>query len=245
MKIYLAGSGWNKIWEKMNFFTFNRLETFWGINAKKEGPKVKLYDNYMLDSGAFSMFGSKEKTDLDAYVTNMINFINEYDVKQFFELDIYALIGKEKTDIINKRIEKETGKQTIPVFHFFLGTDEYKRMCEEYEYISISASGFYAAKWTRKEPEKLRKLIDYAHSKNVRVHGLGYTALNMLDKMPFDSVDSTAWLSGNRFGMVYEWLGDKFKKHPKKEGQRVYTDKTAKHNFHEWVKFSNFANKNY
>lgn len=246
MKIYLAGSGWDKLWiEKLggdNFYDFNRLETFWAI-SKHEAEVIHKYNNFMLDSGAFSFFGGA-KTDLNEYVSKYIKFINDWDVKLFFELDIYQLIGKVDTDIINQRIEKETGKQTMPVFHYFLGTDYYKQICEEYNYIAISASGMYASKWTRQNPEKLRKLIDYAHSKGVKVHGLGYTKMTMLDKMPFDSVDSTSWIGGNRFGMVYEWNGKRFNKH-QRDGKNVKTNQVAKHNFYEWVKFSKYAEKNY
>tara|TARA_R110000744_G_scaffold89619_4_gene174229 strand:+ start:11474 stop:12214 length:741 start_codon:yes stop_codon:yes gene_type:complete len=246
VKVYLAGSGWDKLWIKHlggdDFYDFNRLETFWAI-SKHEAEVIHKYNNFMLDSGAFSFFGGA-KTELDEYVTSYIDFINKYDVKHFFELDIYQLIGKEKTDIINQRIEKETGKQTIPVFHFFLGVDYYKQLCEKYKYIAISASGMFASAWTRQSPEKLRKLIDYAHTKGVKVHGLGYTKMTMLSKMPFDSVDSTSWIGGNRFGMVFEWLGTKFIKH-KREGKNVKTNETARHNFYEWVKFSRYAEKNY
>lgn len=246
MKIYLAGSGWDKLWIKKlggdDFYNFNRLETFWAI-SKHEAEVIHKYNNFMLDSGAFSFFGGA-KTDLNDYVDKYIAFINKWDVKLFFELDIYALIGKEKTDLINQRIESETGKKTIPVFHYENGIEHYKWMCEEYDYVAIGASGMFDSFWTRQNPEKLRKLIDYAHSKNTMVHGLGYTKASMLNKMPFDSVDSTSWIGGNRFGMVFEWNGTKFLKH-KHEGKNVKTNETAKHNFYEWVKFSKFAEQNY
>ncbi len=243
MKIYLAGSGWDKIWRGDNFYNFNRLETFWAI-SKHEAKVIHKYKNFMLDSGAFSMFGGEE-TDLNEYVNKYIKFIKEYNVKHFFELDIYQVIGKEKTDVINKRIEKETGRQTIPVFHIFLGTEHFKQLCEEYKYIAISASGMYHSKWTRQRPEKLKKLIDYAHTRKVKVHGLGYTKMSTLNQMPFDSVDSTSWIGGNRFGLAYEWNGNKMIKHQKRNGQRVKTNEVARHNFYEWVKFNNYAEQKY
>jgi len=244
VKIYLAGSGWPRLWMEQNFYDFNRLETFWAIN-KQEAEVLHKYKSFMLDSGAFSFFGGA-KTDLNEYVDKYIKFINDYDVKLFFELDIYSLIGKEKTDLINQKIRKETGKKPIPVFHYFLGVDFYKQICEEYDYIAIGASGRHDSKWTRETPEKLRKLIDYAHSKKVKVHGLGYTSLKMLlgKKMPFDSVDSTSWMSGHRFGTVQEWNGTSFTNTKAPEGQRANTHKIAEHNFNEWIKFNNFAERN-
>ena len=69
----------------------------------------------------------------------------------------------------------------------------------------------------------------------------------MLNQMPFDSVDSTSWINGTRFGLAYEWNGNKMIKHKcdKQNGQRVKTNKVARHNFYEWVKFNNYAEQNY
>jgi hypothetical protein len=243
MKIYLAGGGWDKIWEGDKFYDFYHLKSFYGLK-EKETKSLHKYKGFMLDSGAFTLFSGKN-INLEEYVDKYIDFIKKHKIEQFFELDIFQVIGKEKTDLINNKIERVVGKQTIPVFHYFLGIDYYKQLCNEYNQIAISASGMYASKWTRQYPNKLRKLIDYAHNKNVKVHGLGYTPLGKLDKMPFDSVDSTAWLSGNRFGMIYEWLGNEMRKINKREGKRLTEyDIIVRHNFYEWIKFSNYAEQN-
>ena len=63
--------------------------------------------------------------------------------------------------------------------------------------------------------------------------------------MPFDSVDSTSWMSGHRFGMVHSWNGEKIVTEKAPEGKRANTNKIAKHNFYEWVKFNNYAEQNY
>lgn len=242
MNIYLAGSGWDKVWRERNFFDFCRLETFFGI-TKKETSIIHKYKSFMLDSGAFSLFGGK-KINLNEYVDNYIRFINENNIDLFFELDIYALIGNDETNAINDRIERETKKRRIPVFHYFLGIDHYKKLCNEFKYISIGASGMYTSFWTRTHPKKLRKLIDYAHKKNVKVHGLGYTKVDMLHKMPFDSVDSTTWMNGNRYGSTFVWTGDELIQHKKRDGKRVRTQEVVVHNFFEWIKFCKHAEKN-
>jgi hypothetical protein len=65
-----------------------------------------------------------------------------------------------------------------------------------------------------------------------------------MEKYKFYSVDSTSWLSGNKFGAVYLFNGKTMKKQLKKPGQRVKTKEVAKHNFKEWVKFSQYAENN-
>tara|TARA_R100000951_G_C2653560_1_gene185303 strand:- start:17109 stop:17843 length:735 start_codon:yes stop_codon:yes gene_type:complete len=242
MKIYLAGGGWEKrLWMKDNFFDFYRLHTFYDI-APHEAEVISRYKGFLLDSGAFSFFGGKT-VNWDDYVGEYIAFINKYNVKLFFELDIYAIVGVKKTEEIRTRLIKETGRKPIPVFHKRLGIDYYKMFCEQFKYIAISASGMYESKWTRQEPQRLKKMIQYANSKGVKVHGLGYTKLSNLAEMPFYSVDSTSWLSGNRFGGIYEFNGTGFNKHMKPVGKRVKTQSTAEQNFYEWVKYQKYADK--
>lgn len=243
MKIYLAGGGWEKrLWIKNNFYNFFRLHTFYEIK-KHEADCISRYKGFLLDSGAFSFFGGKE-VNWNNYVTTYINFINKYDVKLFFELDLYSIIGISETEKLRTRIELETKKQSIPVFHKMLGINYYKKLCEKYNYIAISASGMYESKWTRKQPELLKQLVLYAKSKQVNVHGLGYTKITMLSEIPFYSVDSTSWLSGNRFGAIYNFNGKGFNKTMKPKGKKVKTQLTAQHNFNEWVKFQKYAEKN-
>jgi hypothetical protein len=240
MKVFLAGGGWEKIWQTENFFDFFRLHTFYYM-TDKEADDINKYSSFLLDSGAFSFFGNA-KVSMTDYIEKYINFINKYDVKHFFELDLYTLpeYGIKKTEEIRSYIEQKTKKKTIPVFHKMLGIEYYKKLCEDYEYIAIGASGQHDSKWTRTNPTQLKSMVLYARSKGVKVHGLGYTKIEMLNEIPFYSVDSTSWLSGNRFGAIYIFNGSGFDKKNKPSGMRVKTKETAKHNFYEWVKFQKY-----
>jgi hypothetical protein len=58
----------------------------------------------------------------------------------------------------------------------------------------------------------------------------------------FDSVDSTAWTTGNRFGAVYRFTGTTIEKLGKKPGQWFKDSRAvAINNFNEWVKFQKYA----
>jgi len=122
------------------------------------------------------------------------------------------------------------------------GIEYYKKLCNEYKYIAIGASGMFDCRWTRSNPNQLKNMVMYARSKNVKVHGLGYTKIDMLKEIPFFSVDSTSWLSGNRFGGIYVFNGKGFDKTKKPNGTRIKNNETAKHNFEEWIKFQKYAN---
>jgi len=243
MKVYLAGQ-WP--WAEQGIYNkeINQklyvLESFYYIKDWMF-PYIENHWEFLLDSGAFSFFGGT-KVDWGKYVDKYIQFINEHDIKQFFELDLYSVIGVKETEKLRAKIESKTQKQSIPVFHRRLGIDYYKMLCAEYDYIAISASGMYESKWVRQDPEKLKMVIRYANNQGVKVHGLGYTKLPLLKEMKFHSIDSTAWIYGNRGGFVYTHQRGEMKKTKVTKGKRLKAKDVAIHNFKEWVKLQKYAN---
>jgi len=245
MKIYLAGvETFHAYFPEQDYSGIPILTTFYHLMKKKIIPDYAYCDSLILDSGAFTFFGGK-KVDWNDYVDKYIDFINKTDRKLFFELDIYKIIGLKGVESIRKKIETKTDKKTIPVWHIFLGIDYYKKLCENYDYIAISASGAYDSKWTRTNPDQLKKMILYAKSKNVKVHGLGYTCTNKLDEVPFYSVDSTSWISGMKFGNIHRFNGRTIQTLKRPENTLMINPRLRlKNNFDEWVKFQKYAEQN-
>lgn len=86
------------------------------------------------------------------------------------------------------------------------------------------------------------QMIKEAHKNNCKVHGLGFTSLEWLPKCHFDSVDSTAWTTGNRFGFIYKFNGKTMIKVDCPEGKRLADSrKAALQNYTEWIKFQKYA----
>ena len=161
--------------------------------------------DFILDSGAFSMLsGSKNKESflekLDSYVTEYIDFIKKYDIKNFIELDIDKIIGYEKVKQIREKIEKETNKKSIPVFHLTRGIEEYKKIIKNYPYVCI---GGIAIKDIKKKDYKkiFPTLLKMAKLQNCKVHGLGFTASNV-NEFDFYSVDSSSWKTSIRYALI-------------------------------------------
>ena len=241
MELFLAGSGWTKTcWESRDFFAFNRLESF--VYIKGEEKNIPKYDMFLLDSGAFT-FMSKVNGDVDwdDYIKKYAAFINAYNVKYFFELDIDSVVGIKEVERPRTKLEQLTNKKCIPVWHKSRGKDYWLKMVKEYDYVAIG--GIVTREIKQTEYPFFNWFLQEARKENCKVHGLGFTNLVGLTKYPFYSVDSTSWLSGNRFGAVYYFDGKTMQKQNKKAGQRVITNKTAIHNFNEWVKFSNYLKK--
>ena len=138
--------------------------------------------------------------------TPISTFINTWNVHHFFELDIDRIVGLEKVEEFRRRIESKTGKQSIPVWHSNRGWQYFVNMCKEYSYVSI---GGIAKNPNGKAIEKIFPwFIQEAHRTGTQIHGLGYTDTKKLKQYPFDSVDSTSWSSGGRYGVTFELKGN-------------------------------------
>lgn len=116
------------------------LESFFYIKPwqVEEMPKWKMF---LLDSGAFTFMhgieASSKPVDWNGYLSRYIDFINRHDVQHFFELDVDIIVGYDVVKRMRARLEAETGKQSIPVWHRSRGLDEFKRLCRDYPYIGI------------------------------------------------------------------------------------------------------------
>ena len=246
MDLYLAGQApWKEkgiydkiIKEEMPYI----LESFYYADEWTE-KTIPLLDKFLLDSGAFTFMSNvrdSKKVDFDAYLTRYINFINKNDVKLFFELDVDSVVGYEKVKQMRKRLESETQKKCIPVWHKSRGLEEWNKLTSEYDYVAIG--GIVSKEITRQEYKYFPKLLEIARKNGCKVHGLGFTNLEGLKKYKFYSVDSTAWTTGNRFGSVYKFNGHTMVKYSKKDGQKLADSRAvAVNNFNEWVKFQKYA----
>ena len=254
MEVYLAGtSSYAKFmltpdtqgYEALMEYKPNLLESFAYMNKGVEYVRQHAPSEFMLDSGAFTYMNGKpsENLDWDEYVKEYTDYINTTNVKYFFEMDIDSVVGYERVLELRKDIERLTDKRPIPVWHKARGIEEFKKMCTDYDYVSIG--GFVTQEIKKPEYPKIAGLIEYAHKKNSKIHGLGFTALQWLPKLHFDSVDSTAWLSGTKYRGCYKFNGIYMTKIPLEDNLRIKHYKPlASHNFTEWCKFARYARNN-
>jgi hypothetical protein len=208
----------------------------------ERGATLETIDNNVTDKA----FLLHKLQALDPYDADNIKYakelINRNKVEKFFELDIDSVVGYDRVLEFRSKLEKLTNKPVIPVWHTSRGIENYKRMCDEYSYVAI---GGIVSKEIKPEHYKaLPVMIKEAHKRNAKIHGLGFTSLEWLPKCPFDSVDSTAWTTGNRFGFVYQFNGKTMIKHDVPKGKRLADSrKVAEINYLEWIKFQKYAEK--
>lgn len=252
MRIYLAGeNGKSRILRERERESSIQgvfiLESFYACRKNPNFPKLlPLMGDFLLDSGAFTfMQGThKEAINWDRYIEEYAEFINRYNVQKFFELDIDSVVGLNEVERLRKRLEQLTGKQPIPVWHKGRGKDYFIGMAGDYPYVAIG--GIVSKEIPINLYEKMFPwFIRTAHEKGAKIHGLGYTRSEGLKYYHFDSVDSTAWLYGNRGGYLYKFNphNGNFDKIKTPTGKRLVSTEAAKYNFNEWVKFQTYAEK--
>lgn len=216
------------------------LDSFYYMDEETE-KLIPYYGDFLLDSGAFTFIqNSKTHVDFDRYVEKYADFIKKNDIKKFFELDVDSVVGYDKVKQIRKHLEQRTGKQCIPVWHKSRGKEEFIQMCKEYPYVALG--GIVSGEIKKNEYKYFPWFIKTAHDNGAKIHGLGFTSLAGMKKYHFDSVDSTAWTTGNRYGFLYKFDGKTMRKIDTPKNHRLAdSKKTAVNNFVEWCKFQRYA----
>lgn len=219
------------------------LESFYYADDDTE-RLLPLFGDFLLDSGAFTfMQNAKSHVDWNEYIERYAEFINRNDIKKFFELDIDSVVGYKEVLNLRKKLEKLTNKEVIPVWHKTRGIEEFKKMCDQYGYAAIG--GIVSKEIKPEQYAAFPAMISEAHKRKCKLHGLGFTNLSLLPKIHFDSVDSTAWTTGNRFGFVYQFNGKTMVKHDAPKGKRLADSrKVALINYTEWIRFQKYAEQN-
>ena len=208
-------------------------------------PDYVLQERHILDSGAFSTFKDVEqakKVNWDDYVAKYIAFIKETKQRQFFELDIDAVVGLKKVEEYRDQIEQAIGIAPIPCWHSNRRWEGWLKMCEEHDYVAIGTTRANAdGVKMRKNPAILAQFIKAAHDRGAKIHGLGFTNIEWLHKLKFDSVDSTTWNVGGKYGNLC-LFGNGNTRQTRPEGKMVKdTAAINLFNFGEWVKFQRYA----
>lgn len=232
MKIHFAGvpgGGWIKREKALDQLWKLRLWSYFFLNEtreerilmrrrNKELEKVSLF----LDSGAFSALTQGVTIDIHDY----INFIKKHQpfIDIYANLDVIGVGGNmpneltAKKTLENQKIMEKEGLNPLPAFHCGEPFEYLKYYVDNYEYIGLggmvgTGSASSLAPWLEKCFGEF--ICDNNGMPKIKVHGFGVTALNILIRFPWYSVDSTSWIITGRNGAILvprfrkgEWIYD-------------------------------------
>lgn len=185
----------------------NILESYHYIGSQRIVDQMRA-DNakVFLDSGAFSAFTLGATIDLPEYC----NYINRNrDLWRVEDGDMMCSvldgIGDPLKTYQNQLAMEQLGAKPLPCFHF--GEDE--RYLEwyvaNYSYITIGGMVGKPSETLRVWLDRIweKYMIDGSGRPRLKVHAFGITAVPIMQRYPWYSVDSSSWIQAAAFGSIF------------------------------------------
>lgn len=202
MKIFLSSLENNTARiEKISPMHYNLISYYYG---RKCDARVRAIiansELVMIDSGAHT-FQKGTHVDWEQYTKEYGEWINAHDCKKivgYFEMDVDNILGYDNVLRLRRHLETVSDK-IIPVWHKNRGIENYREMCREYAGRVIAITGF---KNEDIQDHQYMMFLKYAWEQGCEVHCLGMTRKAVLDKVPFDYVDSSSWTQGVLYGRI-------------------------------------------
>lgn len=151
------------------------------------------------DSGAFSAATLGATIKLADYAA----WLKEWDHLLTVRATLDVIGDPVATARNTAKLERE-GIAVLPVFHTGSAFSELEELVKRYDYMALGGMVPHA----KDAPAVLRWLVQcfkVARETGTVFHGFGQTRLDTLRKLPFYSVDSSAWASGMRYGTITLW----------------------------------------
>lgn len=187
--------------DNTEYFKWNLMSYYYIQKCDKTVQRIiDKSELILIDSGAHS-FQKGAKVDWFEYTKQYAQWIKENDCEKiigYFEMDVDNVIGYDNVLKLRAILESVSDK-IIPVWHKNRGIQDFVDMCKKYSGKIIAITGF------RNEDikdEQYIKFLKVAKKYNCKVHCLGMTRKEILDKVPFDYTDSASWSLQVAFGRV-------------------------------------------
>lgn len=150
---------------------------------------AKGYDVF-IDSGAFSAENSGKVINIDDYCA----FIKDTNVSTYAGLDV---IGNAKQTLENTVYMMEKYKlNPIPTFHFGGDPDDLRKL---FKFPYIALGGLVFSSGILKYCDEIWGII-LRECPGLRVHGFGMTNIELMERYPWYSVDSSSFKGCKRYG---------------------------------------------
>lgn len=200
-----CGGGWFDSLSSSNPpFLWNLMSYYYIGKDEQYAELIRDNSNLILiDSGAHS-FQKGKKVDWLEYTKRYADFIGRFDrdsVLGYFEMDVDNVLGYERVLELREVLHERTGMsdKIIPVWHKNRGIANFKTMCADRAGKIVAITGF---KNEDIRDEQYLIFLKEAKRHECKVHCLGMTRKAILDKVPFDYVDSSSWAQQALYGKV-------------------------------------------
>lgn len=186
--------------------TPNILESYHYVKKQRYVDEMRANNaQVFLDSGAFSAYFLGVPINIDEYCSyvkqNSDILRNEDGWLMYSVLDG---IGDPLLTWKNQQYMEYQGLKPLPCFHFGEDPKYLEWYIKYYPYITIGGlvgkSRIEIIKWMDEIWNKY--LVDGSGKPKLKVHAFGVTAIAIMERYPWYSVDSSAWVQGTSFGYL-------------------------------------------
>ena len=195
MKIYFACTGNNEP-RYLSGAGLNNILCSYYYYKKNPELIIDLIEggvNVFIDSGAFSAKFSGAEIDIDEYS----KFVIQTGSTFYAGLDVIGDAAATKKN--QKYMEDEYGLNPIPTFHLGSRLEDALELAGNYEYIALG--GIAMGDGVDPALEGLFNQILKVNP-NIKTHGFAVTNTILMEKYPWESVDSSSFKAGKRFGRM-------------------------------------------
>jgi hypothetical protein len=209
----------NEVWEKDFPLLYSQINNRKTLVERFDAPTN---GKLLVDSGAHSAHTQGIQLDVDEY----INFVNEHidKINLYVQVDkIPGVYRKPKTaqdwleapkisweNYLYMRELSADPDKLVPVFHQGEDFKWLENMCNytfsdgsHIPYIGLSPRGDVSLQAKYDFSAKCFEVIQNSKNPNVKTHAFGATNLEMLERLPYTSADSTTWVLVSAYGQVW------------------------------------------
>jgi len=162
--------------------------------------KKENFTQLFLDSGAFSAYTQGAEINIQDYIDSI--------KKHKKKLVVYAnldVIGDAKGTLKNQKFMERQGLSPLPCFHMNENFKYLRYYVDKYDYIALG--GVAQAKGNKNHIIKWMDqcfdvITDDDGYPKTKVHGFAVTAMDLMFRYPWWSVDSTSWVIWSRMGKI-------------------------------------------
>ena len=211
----IIGEAWKRDWPLLYSQINNRGVLIKRFDAPTNGK-------LLVDSGAHSAHTKGIELDLEEY----IGFVNDNIDKITLYVQVDKIPGKylmPKTaqdfleaprlsweNYLYMREKAKDPNKLVPVFHQGEDLKWLENMCNytfsdgsHIPYIGLSPRGDVSLQAKYDFSAKCFATIQNSKNPNVKTHAFGATSLEMLERLPYTSADSTTWVLVSAYGQVW------------------------------------------
>jgi len=162
-------------------------------------PKRKYFDRLFLDSGAFTAWSQGTEINLKKYVAYCHEHQKQWDI--IAGLDVIGDWQASKLNYLDMRSE---GLNILPTFHVGEPWEFLEWLCSEWKYVAIGGMVPYLSSNAPHFKKPLIRFLIKSHGiaakARCRLHGFGLTTWEIVKMFNWESIDSTSFLAGQKFG---------------------------------------------